>query len=102
MSDINSSINNLVGTFASINTGGSDPIPDQMVCIDTSNNRIGINTIDPSYAIHVVDGTICTNNLIVTNSIDIANSVFLNIPNSPTGLITGQLYHETGTLKIVL
>jgi hypothetical protein len=35
---MSSSLNTLIGTFSSI---------------DTSNNRIGINTIDPSYSIHI-------------------------------------------------
>lgn len=36
-----------------------------LIAIDTSNNRIGINTIDPEYSIHVNDGTIKTTDLIV-------------------------------------
>jgi|TARA_Y100000389_G_scaffold53438_1_gene49310 hypothetical protein len=36
-----------------------------LIAIDTSNNRIGINTIDPGYSIHVNDGTIKTTDLIV-------------------------------------
>lgn len=54
---MNSSINNLIGTFSNVtaavdsnNLNGTN-----LICIDTSNNRLGINTLDPSHAIHVVD-----------------------------------------------
>lgn len=96
MSNSNSSINNLIGTFATVNTGTVEQLSEEMVCIDTSNNRIGINTLDPSYSIHVVDGTIKTKDLVVENKI-----IFTGLPNSITGLITGQLYTDNGTLKIV-
>lgn len=36
-----------------------------LIAIDTSSNRIGINTIDPEYSIHVNGGTIKTTDLIV-------------------------------------
>ena len=38
-----------------------------LIAIDTSNNRIGINTIDPEYSIHVSGGTIKTTDLIVND-----------------------------------
>ena len=100
---MNSSINNLIGTFATINTGSFQPIPDSLVCIDTSNNRIGVNTIDPSYGIHVVgnnnDGTIGSTSLRISND---SNTVviFKNLPTTPVGLVTGQLYNDGGILKI--
>ena len=45
-------------------------IPDEnnVLCIDTSNFRIGINTLDPSYSIHVSGGDIKTRDLILDNS----------------------------------
>jgi len=101
--DINSSINNLIGTFATINTGSFQPIPNSLVCIDTLNNRIGVNTIDPSYSIHVLgsdnDGTIASTSLKISNA---SNTVviFENLPISSIGLVTGQVYNDSGTLKI--
>ena len=101
--DVNSSINNLIGTFATINTGSYQPIPNNLVCIDTSNNRIGVNTIDPSYGIHVIgsdnDGTICSKSLRISNH---SNTViiFENLPTSNQDLERGQLYNDGGTLKI--
>lgn len=105
MSDINSSINNLIGTFATISTGSSQPIPNSLVCIDTSSNRIGINTIDPSYAIHVIgngnDSTIFSKNLIINNSNN-TKVILKNLPTNSTNLEVGQLYNDNGTLKIKL
>jgi hypothetical protein len=101
--DVNSSINNLIGTFATINTGSFQPVPSSLVCIDTLNNRIGVNTIDPSYSIHVLgsnnDGTIASTSLKISNT---SNTVviFENLPTSSTGLVTGQVYNDGGTLKI--
>ena len=103
--DVNSSINNLIGTFATINTGSFQPIPNNLVCIDTSNNRIGVNTIDPSYGIHVIgsndDGTIGSKSLRVSNN---SNTViiFENLPTSDDGLVKGQLYNDGGILKIMI
>ena len=39
------------------------------ICIDTSTNRIGFNTQEPSYSIHIVDnnGIICVSNILLSN-----------------------------------
>lgn len=52
---MSSSINTLIGTFSSIDitTAGAVIDSSNLICIDTSNNRIGINTIDPSCSIHI-------------------------------------------------
>ena len=52
---MSSSLNTLIGTFSSIDTNNSNTTIDSsnLICIDTSNNRIGINTIDPSSSIHI-------------------------------------------------
>jgi hypothetical protein len=51
------SINTLIGTFSSIDINNSATTIDSsnLICIDTSNNRIGINTIDPSCSIHIIN-----------------------------------------------
>lgn len=41
---------------------------ENVVCIDSSNNRIGINTKTPQYSIHVSGGTIKSRGLIIDNS----------------------------------
>ena len=64
-------------------------IPDSnnVIVIDTSNNRIGINTVNPEASIHVSGGTIITDNLIVNNldgdssfnsNVDISNRLVVN------------------------
>ena len=64
-------------------------IPDSnnVIVIDTSNNRIGINTVNPEASIHVSGGTIITDNLIVNNldgdssfnsNVDISNQLIVN------------------------
>ena len=105
MSDSTSSINNLLGTFGTVNLGSNQDVPDKLVCIDTSNNRIGVNTIDPSYGIHVIgsndEGTIGSKSLRVSNN---SNTViiFENLPTSADGLVKGQLYNDGGILKIIM
>ena len=74
------SINTLVGTFDSVSTTLADGTMSRCICIDTSNNRIGINNLDPSYAIDIsnvantnVKETIRTPRLLVTDKIGINN-----------------------------
>ena len=47
------SINTLVGTFSSVTTDLEIQNMNQCICIDTSANRIGINTLAPEYAIDI-------------------------------------------------
>ena len=105
MAEMNSSINNLIGTFATINTGSFVPITDNLVCIDTSNNRIGVNTIDPECGIHVLgsgnDGTIACMGLTVGKVEETTKILFKNLPTSAESLETGQLYSNNGVLTIV-
>ena len=97
-SDVNSSINNLIGTFATINTGSLEPIPTKLVSIDTLNNRIGINTVDPSYCIHIIDssGLKIESTDSTTHHVEI---IFKNLPIVPPAnlndLVDGQLYKES-------
>tara|TARA_Y100000996_G_C22503387_1_gene635361 strand:+ start:861 stop:1172 length:312 start_codon:yes stop_codon:yes gene_type:complete len=69
-----SSVNKLIGTFAqtSVQIDTSEFLNDNQKCIiiDTSENRIGINTIYPQYEIDVSGGgTIKTDNLIINKLI---------------------------------
>jgi microcystin-dependent protein/uncharacterized membrane protein (DUF441 family) len=54
-----SDYNKIVST---INSASRDytysPDPNDLICIDTSNNRIGINTLDPTYSLHINSGNI--------------------------------------------
>ena len=94
------SINNLVGTFTKItgDTNNNNLISNESVCIDTSNNRIGINTLDPSYSIHVLSGDICTDNSLISQTIscETINTNILNVTNiNISGNISGQLDFST-------
>jgi len=65
--------NKIITTLNSI-TNDNTFLPDisNIIVIDTSNSRIGINTEDPSYSIHIEGSlnTIKTPNLIVDNTIN--------------------------------
>jgi hypothetical protein len=71
------SINTLVGTFSNITSTISNETMSQCICIDTSNNRIGINTLNPGYAIDIsnvgtsVKESIRTPQLLITDKIGI-------------------------------
>ena len=72
------SINTLVGTFSSVLTSLNRGSMLQCICIDTCNNRIGINTLTPVYAIDLsnvadtnVKECIRTPQLLVTDKIGI-------------------------------
>tara|TARA_X000000368_G_scaffold339393_1_gene277498 strand:+ start:213 stop:503 length:291 start_codon:yes stop_codon:yes gene_type:complete len=93
-----SSIENIISTVSCISSDDSYlPDVNNIICIDTSNNRIGINTIKPNYSIDLND-----NNLDASSGIiKCKNLILYNIPDSPDNLLQGQLYKESdGTLKI--
>jgi len=100
MSDY-SSINTLIGTFSSIddiNTRSIDA--SNLICIDTNNNRIGINTIDPSYSIHIVDNSSVNIGIYTPQLYFDINK----LPANSNQLAQGQVYYEpiTGYLKVKL
>jgi hypothetical protein len=48
------SINALIGTFSRVDESTlTDFSMNQCICIDTSTNRIGINTLNPEYSIDI-------------------------------------------------
>ena len=82
-----SSINTLIGTFSSIDINNTTTIDSSdLICIDTSNNRIGINTIDPSYSITIIN-TNRTNsrNAIATPKLYITEISGISIGGSMSG-----------------
>jgi hypothetical protein len=57
--NLNSSLNTLLASFTHINPAEIGPWKGEYIesiCIDTSTTRIGINTLDPSYSLHIMDG----------------------------------------------
>jgi hypothetical protein len=85
-----SSLNTLVGAFSTINVGSDATIENELICVDTSNNRIGINTIDPSYSIHIHGtGTISTPKLLISN--------IRRCTSSDPDLEEGEIYYDIGS-----
>jgi hypothetical protein len=89
------SINTLIGTFSYIPETIGAQAMDQCICIDTSTNRIGINTLTPEYAIDIKNFSstnpqyIRTPRLIIS---DISRLPFANtIPNISL-LNRGEIY----------
>lgn len=67
---MSNSLNTLIGTFSSIDINNSNTTiidASNLICIDTSNNRIGINTMDPSYSITIMNHS--------TNKINSRNAI---------------------------
>ena len=97
-----SSINTLIGTFSSIAAISNITIDTgNLICIDTSYNRIGINTIDPSYSITILDINNSINNGIYTPRLYFDLSKIPNNETPPT--IRGQVYYDnSGYLKVKL
>ena len=51
--------NKIISTVSSITSDYTYiPDPNNLICIDSSNNRLGINTINPEYSIHISGGSI--------------------------------------------
>lgn len=95
-----SSINTLIGTFSSIATIENMTIDtSNLICIDTSYNRIGINTIDPSYSIHIRNNN--TTDGIYTPRL-FFDLPILRLKIGPTN-ISGEVYCDSsGFLKVTL
>ena len=98
-----SSVNKLIGTFAqvNINIDSIDDITEKCIIIDTSENRIGINTIYPQHEIDVSGGgTIKTDNLII-NKLIINNLVQILTDDQLDDLDDGEVYYnDSNFLKI--
>jgi len=57
MSDSN--YNKIISTINSVTSNYSyTPDPNNLICIDSSNNRIGINTLNPTQAIDISGGNV--------------------------------------------
>ena len=60
--------NKIISTINSVSSNYSYiPDPNNLICIDSSNNRIGINTLNPSQSIDVSGGTIRANNFMIND-----------------------------------
>ena len=109
-----SSINQLLGTNAYLTSVEGDTISieeNNLLCIDTSNNRIGINTLDPSYSIHVAnntftnDSSIYSYNIIIPNKLDVSYIEVSNnfkLCNSINDNSSMQIYYIDSCLNVIL
>lgn len=95
------SLNTLVGTFSTVSTTTTENFnTNNMICIDTSENRIGINTLDPSYSIDISGGGIRTESLFLQDfsSITLTQQPSITI----NSLLTGQVVvDQSGYLRLV-
>jgi hypothetical protein len=93
----NQTINNLVGTFTSVNIGNSYELRnDSVICIDTATNRLGINTLEPQYEIDVSN-----NGTIRCGTINCDNLIITGLPVYDSNLAAGTVYADiSGFLKI--
>jgi hypothetical protein len=72
----NSEYNKIISTINSVSSSYSyTPDPNNLICIDSSNNRIGINTLNPLAAIDISGGDIRAKDF-----------VFMNAANEPISL----------------
>lgn len=109
-----SSVNQLLGTHAYLTDRNEDTINIQeskLLCIDTSNNRIGINTIDPSYSIHVEnngignDSSIYSYNIVIPNKLDVSYIEVSNnfkLCNSMNDISSMHIYYQDNCLNVIL
>lgn len=64
-----SDYNKIISTINSVSSNYSyTPDPNNLICIDSSNNRIGINTLNPDHSIDISGGTIRANDFIFMDS----------------------------------
>ena len=89
----------LLSTLTHISTNTTLSITDELIAIDTCNNRIGINTINPQYSIDISGQSGETATLktykLIASSID-----FSGIPDISTGLTNGYLYKDNGFISL--
>ena len=109
--NLNSSLNTLLASFTHID-------PDNMprdrsnieymesICIDTSNTRIGINTLDPSYSIHIIDTVDYSGNINVSeficisgnmNKLDVSSIYFKDTISGPSLDVSSIYFKDTIT-----
>jgi hypothetical protein len=64
-----SDYNKIISTINSVSSSYSySPDPANLICIDSSNNRIGINTLNPADAIHISGGRVRAKDYIFIDS----------------------------------
>ncbi len=78
MSDSN--YNKIISTINSVSRDYTySPDPNNLICIDTSNNRIGINTLDPEVSLHISGGSIRIGGDISASGDIRVNNIYANV-----------------------
>jgi hypothetical protein len=89
------SINTLIGTFSSVPQSIGTETMDQCICIDTSTNRIGINTLTPQYAIDISNLSSTNPQYIRTPKLIISDITRLSFANTIPDILvltSGEIY----------
>ena len=104
----NSDYNKIISTINSVSRDYTySPDPNNLICIDTSNNRIGINTLNPQESLHISGGSIRISGDIRVNNI-YANVISATVYGSTvsgssiisTDLVNATNISATNTLDI--
>ena len=92
----NSDYNKIISTINSVSRDYTySPDPNNLICIDTSNNRIGINTLDPEVSLHISGGSIrIGGDISASGSIRIGGDISVN--NIFANVISASRYATSG------
>jgi len=78
-----------VGTLTSLTVTGNVTVDTNTLFVDSSNNRVGIATVSPSYELHVVGSALVTTNLFVQGSATFdAGTLYVDAANNEVGIGT--------------
>ena len=76
----NSNYNKIISTVNSVSRDYTySPDTNNLICIDTSNNRIGINTLDPEVSLHISGGSIRIGGDISASGNMRVNNIYANV-----------------------
>lgn len=84
----NTEYNKIISTINSVSSSYSyTPDPNNLICIDSSNNRIGINTLNPDESIDISGGNIRAKDFIFIqpNNTTVSLKTLLNNIRAGTG-----------------
>jgi hypothetical protein len=101
-----SDYNKIISTINSVSSNYSySPDPNNLICIDSSNNRIGINTLNPTKAIDISGGSIRANDFIfmepINDSVSLKELLTIKAPISNpsfTGIIHANNIEISGNI----
>ena len=105
-----SDYNKIISTINSVSSNYSyTPDPNNLICIDSSNNRIGINTLNPGEAIDISGGNIRAKDFVfmepINNSVSLKELLNIKAPiNNPsfTGIISASNIDVSGNILPLL